>query len=152
ALPPAGRVRRPTRDQGGDRRRAQCLRAHGAAPTRRPRGETRRPRRGGPRTPAPGRRQGDRARPRPSPLTRERFLCRNRAHAHTEQLAGGDSGEGGSEGDNGGSVGGAGVVFAPGGGTEDRWAIRKSTERNPQMFGKRTYILSTLVALLGLAL
>ena len=70
SLPQRGRLRRPSRDPRRDRRGAARQRAHRPAPPRRPRRQARRPRRRRPRAPAPDRRPGDRARPRPPPLTR----------------------------------------------------------------------------------
>ena len=67
ALPQRGRLRRPSRHPGRDRRGAAGQRAHRPAPPRRPRRQARRRRRRRPRPPAPDRRPGDRARPRPRP-------------------------------------------------------------------------------------
>ena len=65
ALPQRGRLRRPSRHPGRDRRDAPRQRAHRPAPPRRARRQARHPRRRRPRPPAPDRRPRDRARPRP---------------------------------------------------------------------------------------
>ena len=65
SLPQRGRLRRPSRDPGRDRRGAPRQRAHRPAPPRRARRQARRPRRRRPRAPPPDRRPRDRARPRP---------------------------------------------------------------------------------------